>query len=141
VPAKDNQHDIVVRCLEKSGWTILREHYLISVASNVVPARRMYLDLQAESSSAQIVLLEVKGLEYSPVHEFMELIGQYLVYRGALDYLNDDTPLYVAVTKDAYQDVIQDQLAQQVLQKLPKTIPFLIYDPIEEEILRWTPPL
>lgn len=141
MPAQDHHHQIVVRSLKKAGWTILREQYLVSVASNVVPARRLYIDIQAQSNNAQIILLEVKGLQRSPIHDFMELVGQYLVYRGALDYLGDATPLYVAIPRQAYHNVIEDELSQQVLMRMPSPIPFVIYDPDTEEIIQWIPPL
>lgn len=139
MPIKDTNHDIVVRALTKAGWSILKEQKYLSIGKSNNAIRRLYIDIQAQHESHDIVLIEVKGLESSPVHGLMELLGQYLVYRGALDYLKDNTPLYVAIPKAAYDTVMQHPMVEQVLQKNP--IPFVIYDPTEEEILAWIPPL
>jgi hypothetical protein len=104
--------------------------------------RRLYIDLQAQSTWGQIVLIEVKGIGHLPVHELMELVGQYLVYRAALDSLNDATPLYVAIPVTIYQDIVAHPLGQRVIRdQLKNPIPFVLYDPEQEEIVRWIPPL
>ncbi|NDJ77408.1 MAG: hypothetical protein GYB65_14240 [Chloroflexi bacterium] len=41
--------------------------------------RRLYIDTKVQRDE-QTILIEVKGLERSPVHELMELLGQYLIY-------------------------------------------------------------
>ncbi len=69
----------------------------------------------------------------------MELIGQYMVYRTGLDYLEDDTPLYVAVTDEGHQAIIQHVLGQRVLDKI--SVPLVIYNAQREEIIKWIPAL
>lgn len=67
----------------------------------------------------------------------MELLGQYLIYQIALDYLAIEIPLYIAISETAYQDIIQHVLGQEVMSRY--AIPFLIFDPIKEEIVKWIP--
>jgi len=72
----------------------------------------------------------------------MLLVGQYLVYRSALDYLGQDTPLYVALSNVDYTTMVEQPLGQQVMnQTLRQPIPMVIYDAAQEEILRWIPEL
>jgi hypothetical protein len=139
MPNQDRLHPVVCRALVKAGWTILREQFAVAVVAPKQVTRRLYIDLQAQSERRQIVLIEVKGVASSPVHELMELIGQYLVYRAALDSLKDTTPLYVAIPVKIYTDIVLHPLGQSVMAKNP--IPFVLYDPEQEEIARWIPPL
>ncbi|MAU11636.1 MAG: hypothetical protein CL607_17560 [Anaerolineaceae bacterium] len=137
MPAKDIDHDIVVHCLKQSGWTILAEQNYISIGDSSESHRRLYIDIQAQSHNGKIVLIEVKALDRSPVHQLMELLGQYLVYRAALDYLEIDVPLYVAVPVTAYQGIFSHILGQQIMQQ--HALPLMIYDPVQEAILQWMP--
>jgi hypothetical protein len=140
MPAQDHHHAIFVRSLTKAGWTVLREQFTIAIGQ--VEVRRMYIDLQVQSqSSQQIVLMEIKSFEASPVHRFMELVGQYTVYRAALDHLEIDTPLYVAIPEYDYQTILQHILGREVMGALKAPIPFVTYNPDTEEIVRWIPPL
>ena len=142
MPASDRYHDTVVRCLIKAGWSIIKEQYAVVVADSEDDFRRLFIDIAAQSQTAEIVLIEVKSLEPSPVRQFMLLVGQYLVYRAALDFLGDATPLYVAISEVDYEIMIAQPLGQEVIRdRLTEPIPFVVFDPIEEEIVEWIPPL
>lgn len=141
MPASDKLHEVVVRCLEKEGWQIVREQFSVAIGMPPDDVRRLFIDLMARSIDEQIVLIEVKSLELSPVHKFMELVGQYLVYRTALNMSSLDIPLYVAIREQDYVDMVQHVLGQQVLNNTLKSpIPFVVFDSIREEIIRWIPP-
>jgi hypothetical protein len=141
MPASDQYHETVVRCLTKAGWTIIKEQYAVVVADDNDNFRRLFIDIAARSQTDRIVLIEVKSLEHSPIHQFMMLVGQYITYRTALDYIDNDTPLYVAITQADYEIMILHPLAQRVMQdRLDQPIPFVVFDPIAEEIVKWIPP-
>ncbi len=142
MPANDRYHSNVINSLIKAGWSIVKEQHSIAIGRNPDDLRRLYVDIAAQSQSSQIVLIEVKSLEKSPVHQFMNLVGQYVVYRTALDLIGDDTPLYVGITESDYELMVEHPIGQQVIyHTLREPIPFLIYDPILEEILQWIPSL
>ena len=126
-----------MRCLEKAGWSIVKEQEYISIGTHNDTNRRLYLDIKAQRNDEQLVLIEVKGLEQSPVHELMELLGQYLTYRMALDYLSIEIPLYMAVPETAYEGIFQHVLGQAMMNRY--AIPLLIFDPVREEIIQWIP--
>ena len=138
MPRKDSHHDIVVRALKKAGWEIVKEHkfYAINEGDDI---RRIYIDVHAKHEVHQMMLFEIKQLEVSPVHELMELVGQFIVYRAVLEYLGDPTKLYVIISDYAYKDIILHPLGQKVMEKVP--IPFVIYDETTEELLQWIPEL
>jgi hypothetical protein len=138
MPNKDIYHDVVVHALVKAGWEILRQQHYISVGTSLTNQRRLFIDIKAQHASREIiVLIEVKSLENSPVHELMEMIGQYVVYRTALDFLNDSTPLYMAIPEKAYHEIITHPLGEQSLQVIP--VQLLIYEPEQEELRQWIP--
>jgi len=139
MPGEDLYHAIVLRCLEKEGWSIVIEHEYISIGTQNDTNRRLYIDIKASRADQQRVLVEVKGLQRSPVQELMELLGQYLVYQLALEYLAIEIPLYVAVPQAAHQSILQHVLGQEVLARY--TIPLLIFDPLTENIVQWNPQL
>ena len=139
MPNKDRYHDVVIHALQKSGWTIVAEQIYISVGETAETVRRLYIDIQVQRDDTVLALIEVKALDVSPVHELMELLGQYLVYREGLDYVGDTTPLYVAVTDKGHEMIIQHPLGQRTLAKNP--VPLIIYNVEREEITQWIPPL
>ena len=141
MPASDQEHDTVIRCLTKAEWSIIKEQFAVVVADNNDNFRRLFIDIAARSQTDQIILIEVKSLGNSPIHQFMMLVGQYAVYRTALDYIGNRTPLYVAVTEADYHLMIEHPLAQRVMHdRLDEPIPFILFDPIAEEIVKWIPP-
>jgi hypothetical protein len=137
MPNEDRHHATVLRCLTKAGWSIVKEQVYISIGVRDDNNRRLYVDIKAQRQDQQLVLIEVKGLERSPVHELMELLGQYLVYRMALDYLLIEIPLYIAISATAYEDMMQHVLGQELMNRY--AIPLLIFDPMREEIVKWIP--
>lgn len=139
MPKEDRYHPVVLQCLQKAGWSIIKEQEYISIGTQNDTNRRLYIDIKARRNDEQLILIEVKGLERSPVHELMEMLGQYLIYRMALDYLAIEIPLYIAISEGAYQDIIQHVLGQEMMNRY--VIPLLIFDPVQEEIVQWIPEL
>ncbi|MCY4021020.1 MAG: element excision factor XisH family protein [Chloroflexi bacterium] len=78
MPARDRYHDIVVRCLIQAGWSIIREQYAVVVAEGEDSFRRLFINITAESQTAQIVLIEVKVLDPSPVRQFLSISIYFL---------------------------------------------------------------
>ncbi|MDX2078411.1 MAG: element excision factor XisH family protein [bacterium] len=140
MPNKDINHDMVVRALIKAGWKILDEQHYLSIGTSALDRRRLFIDIKAQHQTRQIVVLvEVKNMLNSMVHELMEMIGQYVVYRAALDYLDDKTPLYIAMPEHAYKEIILHPLGQQSVEATQ--IQIMVYNHQKEEIIGWIPPL
>lgn len=140
MPNKDANHDMVVNALIKAGWHILDEQHYLSIGTSALDRRRLFIDIKAQHQTRQIVvLIEVKNMNQSLVHELMEIIGQYIVYRAALDYLDDHTPLYIAIPEEAYKEIILHPLGKQSVETAK--IQMVLYNYQKEEIIRWIPPL
>jgi hypothetical protein len=135
VPAKDRYHDTVVRALTKGGWTVTAQQVAVAV-----PGRRLWIDLRAVmASDSLVVLIEVKGFEKmpSPVDYLASVVGQYVLYRAALDLVGLSTPLYLAVPVAAYEGILGETLGKQAVETAG--IRIMLFDPIMEEIIQWIP--
>jgi XisH protein len=135
MPAKDRYHDTVIRALIKDGWTITAQQVAVAV-----PGRRLWIDLRAiKTSDSMVVLIEVKGFEKmpSPVDYLAAVVGQYVLYRAALDFVGLSTPLYLAVPTAAYEGILGEALGKQAVEIVG--IRIVLFDPITEEIVQWIP--
>lgn len=130
MPAKDRYHNTVVHALENGGWHVSERKFLM------LDDRRLWIDMQAERNGERIIV-EVKGFENlsSPVEYLASVAGQYLIYLAALEYLEIDLPLYLAVPEDAYYGILSETIGQQVRRKA--SIQLLVFHPEREEVIEW----
>jgi hypothetical protein len=132
MPAKDRYHDTVVTALKHEGWTVTDEQVML-----ILKERWLWIDLQAQRDDDKIVLIEVKGFENmpSPVAYLASVVGQYVIYLAALEYLEVDYPLYLAVPVAAYESILQESLSQQVIKRIG--MKFVVFEPEKEQIIQW----
>ncbi len=76
MPAKDKYHDVVIRALQKDGWIINDEQYIL-----ITQKRLLWIDLLvSDVSDSRQVLVEVKSfISLSAVEDFANAIGKYLI--------------------------------------------------------------
>lgn len=131
MPAKDAYHDVVVRALEKEGWSVDREQETLYIAP-----RRLWIDLRiSRPEETRIVLVEIKTFQYtgSDMDYFYRVVGQYITYRSVMDWLEYDAELFLAVPLSA--TIFEEPVGQAVLEHT--RINLAIYDPDEERIVQW----
>lgn len=130
--AKDKYHDNVVNALKRDGWRIVDDPYTLFIAK-----RRLYIDLLAQRGDEEVVLIEVKVFEEarSPMNYIANAVGQYLLYKAALDFVDDKTPLYLAMPETVYDTLMAETLAAYYIQYTETKL--VIYDPIREVIIKW----
>ncbi len=134
--AKDLYHDAVKTALMKEGWMIIDENYQLKPD----PKLTFYVDVQAEKfvlakKKTQVILVEVKSfISQSNTYELHSSIGQYLVYKTALEYLKFDKEIFLAVPISIYKSLFQRSFMQFLIEKYElKLLPF---HPIKKEIIR-----
>jgi len=135
VPAKDRHHDVVVRALQKDGWTILAEQIALSM-----PARRLWIDIRAQKEAQNaLILVEVKGFDTvaSPVAYLADAIGQCVLYQAILEYVGITDQLYMAVPAAAFEGILGEEIGRQAIRKAQ--IRVIVFDAEQEEIVRWIP--
>ncbi len=135
--AKDIFHDTVRSALEKDGWTITHDPLFIKVTSKV----KMQIDLGAEKllsaeRGMHKIAVEVKSfVGLSALSEFHTAVGQFLNYRVALETIESERVLYLAVPTDIYQDFFTDSFIQTVLERYQ--IKMLVFNVKGQEITLW----
>ncbi len=71
----------------------------------------------------------------SPTHELNAAIGQFIAYRLALEELEPDRKVYLAVPIATYSDFMQRPFPRRIIEV--NHVPLLVYDPIQEDMLKW----
>jgi hypothetical protein len=95
---KDKYHQAVRRALVKDGWRITKDPY-------AVPTKDIdfFIDLGAErevigvEKDGEEIAVEIKSLLGSYFYDFYQALGQYLIYRLAMNKQELNLPLFLAV--------------------------------------------
>jgi hypothetical protein len=101
----------------------------------------MYIALGAERIFAaernnERIAVEVKSfIAPSAATEFSTALGQFLKYQLALEEVDRDRLLYLAVPADTYRDFFTLELPRLLLQRYQ--VRLIVYDPEEEVITQW----
>lgn len=136
MPAKDAFHQAVVDALDKEKWTITDDPFFIEFAQV-----EMYIDLGAEKllaaeKDSRKIAVEIKSfLGSSLISEFHTAIGQFMNYRLALNSLQLDRTLYLAVPVDTYNEFFITQFGQLAIQYYQ--LKLIVYDVPRKEIVQW----
>jgi hypothetical protein len=130
MPRHDTHHEAVKRALEKDGWTITADPFIIGLGQ-----ARMYADLGAEKD-VRLIIVEIKTfLGDSFVNELHRATGQYSNYRSLLRRTADPSELFLAVPLEIYQKYFGQEYVRVILEDLQ--INLLVYDAEQEEIAQW----
>lgn len=110
MPTKDSFHDHVKASLEKEGWTITHDPYFLRLGR-----RKGFIDLGAERKilgaerGEEKIAIEVKSfLQLSKLDQFEDALGQFLVYRPALNRKEPERTLFLAIPRGFYEDFFDD---------------------------------
>lgn len=134
--AKDLFHDVVRRALEKDGWIITDDPLFLRFGGI-----EMYIDLGADQILAaergtEKIAVEIKSfLAPSATVEFNAALGQFLKYQLALEQVQPDLLLYLAIPVDTYDSFFTLELPQLLTQR--HQVHLIVYDPEEEVIILW----
>ncbi|MBN3922408.1 element excision factor XisH family protein [Nostoc sp. NMS4] len=134
--AKDAFHTVVKTALEKDGWLITHDPYTIQAGT-----LELYIDLGAEKVIAaekqgQKIAVEIKSfLSPSKITELYAALGQFIIYRIALQKKEANRTLYLAVPSTVYNEFFILPLIQSVIQI--NQLCLLIYNIEQEAIDQW----
>ncbi|HAG80609.1 MAG TPA: fatty-acid oxidation protein subunit alpha [Cyanobacteria bacterium UBA11162] len=135
--AKDIFHNTVRVALEKDGWTITHEPLFLQPSQRA----KLKIDLGAQKllsaeKAAQKIAVEVKSfVGLSAISEFHTAVGQFLNYRVALNKLEPERVLYLAVPTDIYHNFLTDSFIQEVIEQYQ--IKLLVFHIQKQEIALW----
>ena len=134
--ARDRFHAVVRIALEKEQWNITDDPLRMDIGGT-----KFEIDLGAEQLLAaerdqEKIAVEIKTfLSDSPLTDYHAALGQFLNYRLALEIADSTRILYLAVPVGVYESFFKREFAQISLERYQ--IKLIIYDPIQEVIVRW----
>jgi hypothetical protein len=134
--AKDRFHNVVRNALEKDGWNITADPYEINVDDvdfEIDLAAEQLLGAEREGHK---IAVEIKSfISPSNVSEFHTTLGQFLNYRDALDKVEPERQLYLAVRQPIYDSFFKRKFIASAVEKYQLRL--MIYDIQEEVICQW----
>lgn len=134
--AKDRFHDVVRTALEKEGWKITADPYEITVDDVDFEIDLAADELLAAEREGRKIAVEVKSfISPSNVSEFHTALGQFLNYRDALEKIEPDRQLYLAVRVPIYQTFFQRRFILSAVDRYQLRL--VIYDVQQEVIHQW----
>ena len=136
--AKDIFHEQVKTALLKDGWVVTDDPLRLDWDDTL-----LYIDLGAElllwaEKGLQKIAVEIKSfISKSEIEDLKNAIGQFVLYRAALESEEPDRILYLAIREATYRDIFA----------LPKTralcrregIRLLVFNPQLQEVTEWIP--
>jgi hypothetical protein len=136
--AKDIYHNIVRQALENEGWTITDDPYYFPIGFR---RRKVAADFGAEKyitaqRETEKILVEVKSfLTASNINELHHSVGQYDFYALLLETKEPDRIPFLAIPKDAYEDLIVEPIIQTFLDR--HNVKLIIFDTLNPIIHAW----
>ena len=136
--AKDIYHNLVRQALENEGWTITDDPLYLPVG---LRKRKVSADLGAEKyiiaeREQQKILVEIKSfITSSNINELNRSVGQYDFYSLLLEEKEPDRIPFLAMPKDAYEDLIAEPIIQTFLNR--HKVKLIIFDTEKPIIHAW----
>jgi hypothetical protein len=134
--AKDIYHNIVREALQKDGWIITHDPFVL-LAGGV----RMEIDIAAEQVFAaqrgvEKIVVEVKSfLNKSKLYDFYEAKGQYDLYRRGLKKDVEQRILFLAVEEEIFNSFFQKPLIKETIEE--EHIAIIVFNQHQKNISQW----
>ncbi|MCB0597395.1 MAG: XisH family protein [Phaeodactylibacter sp.] len=138
---RDLFHDHVKEALEKDGWKITHDPYMLIIHDEKGNKRDYPIDLGAEVILAaekenSKIAIEVKTFGgSSTISDYHQALGQYMDYLVGLQTQEPDRKLYLAISQQAYKEIQGNPLAKLSVEHYG--ISMIIFDPRSKTILQW----
>ncbi|MBK6903885.1 MAG: XisH family protein [Saprospirales bacterium] len=134
--AKDIFHEQVKAALKKEGWQITHDPYPLSVGTIGYEVDLGAEKLIAAEKGKEKIAIEIKGFTGpSDVNELHKAVGQFNDYFVALEIVEPDRVLYLAVPESAWLGFFQELVVKKALQRIQAKI--IVYNPYLKTIVQW----
>lgn len=134
--AKDKFHDHVKNALVNDGWTVTHEQLPIKWGK-----KPLLVDFGAErllmaQKGTRKIAVEVKSfISNSEMTDLYNAIGQFVLYRKALQHSEPDRELFLAIREDAYLRLLATPEGEEL--RADENIHLIVFSPDREEIVKW----
>ncbi len=136
--ARDRIHRTVRRALINDGWKITHEPYILDYEGEKLLADLGAGHWFAAEKYDSLIVVEIKSfIGRSFMRDFEAALGQYLIYQTVLRQVDPDRKLYMAISGDAYDEMVDREIVQLVLKEYP--VSFVVIELTSEEIIQWIP--
>jgi hypothetical protein len=134
--AKDFFHNIFKIALEKDGWNITHDPLPLRVGNIGYEVDFGAEKLIAAEKGGQKIAVELKSFEGpSEVNEFHKAVGQFNDYFVALEIVEPDRILYLAVPEATWNGFFQEIAIQRAIKRIEAKI--IVYNPVNQTIISW----
>ena len=139
--AKDLYHYEVKAALEKEGWLVTDDPYLLDLKAFGAFPSNLEIDLGAEKvigaeKENQKIAVEIKTLSSaSLIYALHNLVGQYINYKVGLRLIEPERLLYIAIPEDIYDGLKGEPFFQMILAE--SNMRLVIYNPVNQTITQW----
>lgn len=138
MPAKDTYHESVKHALVKDGWKITHDPLRL-----VWDEKPLYVDLAAErlllaERGTEKIAVEVKSfISQSEVDDLKNAIGQFILYRAALEDSQPERTLFLAIRETVWDDLFTAPKTRALCKR--EGIHLLVFNSQTEEVVVWIP--
>lgn len=134
--ARDQFHYIVREALEKDGWTITADPFIVQGEGIKVSVDLAADRVIAAQKGKEKIAVEIKCFtETSMQYAFYAALGQYLSYLFLLQEEHPERKLYLAIPESTYNDFMDVSFYQKKI-KL-HNISLIIYNQNSKKIVKW----
>ena len=135
--ARDKYHFVVRSALEKAGWIITDDPYVMNVGVTDLQVDLGAERLLAAELGSQKIAVEIKVFgQPSMVQAFHTAVGQYMNYLANLEKHDSERQLFLAIPQDVYESFFTTELAKRSVERWQ--IKLLVFHP-ETEVILWLP--
>ena len=134
--AKDKFHDNAKNALINDGWNVTHDPLRFKWTG-----RPILIDLGAEQLSAaekdaKKIAIEIKSfIGASVLDDLYHALGQFILYRKALQKLEPDRELYLAIRESVYLKLFVEPDVEDL--RAEENLKLLVFNPDTEEIVKW----
>ncbi|NEP06339.1 MAG: fatty-acid oxidation protein subunit alpha [Okeania sp. SIO2G4] len=139
MPARDYYHNTVKSAIQKDGWRITEDSYLLKLTRR----KNLFVDLGAERLIAaekglEKIAIEVKSFgSASEMKDLEQAIGQFVLYEHILNRYEPERKLYLAVSEEIRQSVFEEEAGIILIED--RILRLVSFNPTKEEIVKWIP--
>jgi XisH protein len=134
--AKDLYHDNVCEALQKEGWLITQNPYKMEVEKVTYEIDLGAEPIVAAEKEGNKIAVEIKSFAgASTISEFHRAVGQFVDYTIALQFVEPDRQLYLAVPMITYNTFFQKNVIKASLDFI--NCKLIVYNPLNNTIVSW----
>jgi hypothetical protein len=134
--AKDFYHNDFRKALEKEGWIITHDPYVMNVDQIGYEIDLGAEPLVAAEKDGKKIAIEIKSfVGPSRLNEFHKAVGQFNDYYVALEMWEPERVLYLAIPEATYNSFFQKTVIQKSIERIGAKL--VVYNPQIQIIVQW----